>query len=106
MREETNVSIHKDTGTMDDANRLLNQGYRVCLFIAAQMLTSKEQTDTTLLANHWVVQRSPMLRQNGNVSFNVFTWGDGDYAVPENPAKPLSVNDFLENFYGYVAAKP
>lgn len=106
VREETNVYFNKGTGTMDDANRLYNQGYRVCLFIGAEMLTSREQTDDTTVGNHWVVQRSPMLRQNGNVSFNVFTWGEGDRAVPENPGKPLSVSDFLENFYGYVAAKP
>jgi hypothetical protein len=34
----------------------------------------------------------------------IFTWGNGNYQVPQSGVLPL--DDFLENFYGYVAAKP
>ena len=35
---------------------------------------------------------------------NIFTWGDGNYQVPQSGALPL--DDFLMNYYGYVAAMP
>ncbi|MGL4324453.1 MAG: hypothetical protein ACRCTD_10480 [Beijerinckiaceae bacterium] len=105
IRNVTNVSIDKGTGTVDAATRLFNQGYRVCLFIAANMLKEADQTDGDWLADHWVVLRSPIDRTNDKVRMKVFTWGNGEHQVP-NGSKDLSVSDFLDNFYGYVAAKP
>ena len=54
---------------------------------------------------HWVVLRSLIDRSNGKVALTVFTWGEGEYQIPHG-SKDLSVGDFLDNFYGYVAGKP
>lgn len=105
VREETNLYFNKGTGTIDDANRLFGRGYRVCLFIGINMLSEKDQTAGSLTAEHWVVQRSPIDRSNGKVRLQVFTWGEGNYQIPHG-IKDLSVGDFLDNFYGYVAGKP
>jgi hypothetical protein len=104
VREETNLVSNKGTRTVDGANALFAKGYRMVLLIGAQMLESKEQTDGSRVANHWVVQRSLINTSGGSVSAKVFTWGQGEYNIPQGAE--LSVADFLKNFYGYVAAKP
>ena len=73
------------------------------MFINGQMLEAPNQTKSSNIANHWVVLRSPIDRSGGKVTAKVFTWGNGDYKIPQGG--DLSVDDFLKNFYGYVAAK-
>ncbi len=104
VQNETNVSLNKDASDIDAANRLLADGYRVCLFIDAEMLNASEQKASPILANHWVVLRSPISRAAGKVTMKVFTWGQGEYQVPQGD--DLALADFLNKFYGYVAAKP
>jgi hypothetical protein len=53
---------------------------------------------------HWVVLRSKIDRSGGNAKMKIFTYGNGNYQVPEKGVLPL--DDFLMNYYGYVAAKP
>ena len=105
VREETNLVANKGTGTIDGANKLFGQGYRVCLFIGINMLSEKVQSKGSWTAEHWVVLRSLIDRSNGKVALTVFTWGEGEYQIPHG-SKDLSVGDFLDNFYGYVAGKP
>jgi hypothetical protein len=77
------------------------------LLIDDPMLYAGKQTKSgsvVLKDRHWVVLRSKIDRSGGNVKMNIFTWGDGDYKVPQGD--PLTVGQFLENYYGFVAAKP
>ena len=70
------------------------------------MLDEKEQADEgSILTRHWVVQRSPIDRTNGQVKLQVFSWGEGNYQIP-NGTTDLPLDQFLDNFYGYIAAKP
>ncbi|MHC2336546.1 hypothetical protein [Bradyrhizobium sp. USDA 4454] len=108
IREDANLTRHqRDTDNMDEASRLYSAGYRVCLLIDDPMLYASKQTKSgsaVLRDRHWVVLRSKIDRSGGNVKMSIFTWGDGDYKVPQGD--PLTVGQFLENYYGYVAAKP
>jgi hypothetical protein len=110
VTEDTNLSrFNKDIDTVNDANALLDKGYRVCLFISANMIDYDDQSDKGSVATmHWVVLREKIQVTNGTAKAKVFTWGKGDYEIPHSKngsVKPLSVGDFLQNFYGYVAAK-
>ncbi len=105
IQRDANAVIDRDVETIDAANRLFAQGYRVCLFINTNMLYEDNQSDGSVMAEHWVVQRSPIDRANDKVKLTIFTWGKGNYQIPHG-SKPLSVDDFLNNFYGYVAGKP
>ncbi len=108
VREDTNLSaaFTKGKSTIDEVNRLRSLDYCVCLFIGASMLEEKNQAKKGSIADrHWVVQRTRIEYAGDNVSFKVFTWGDGEYKVPEG-SKRLSYDQFTQNFYGYVAAKP
>jgi hypothetical protein len=106
VQEETNLEFHKGSGTLDDANKLFDKGYRICLFIRAEMLTEAEQSQSgSILDAHWAVQRSRIDVAAGKVRLKVFTWGEGEYQIPHG-SKDLSLGDFLDNFYGYVAARP
>ena len=111
VRENANISqFNKGIGTADEANRLLDAGYRVCLLISANMIKYDDQSDKGWgTSKHWVVLRDKIQVMNGNVTTKVYSYGDGDYAIPHpnraGEIKPLPVGDFLQNFYGYVAAK-
>ena len=108
VREDTNLSaaFTKGASTIDEANRLFDQGYSVCLFIAAQMLEEKEQSiKGSIFDKHWIVQRSRINYSNDKVRLKVFSWGDGQYSIPNGNAD-LKLSKFTQNFYGYVAGKP
>ncbi|WP_441253365.1 hypothetical protein [Bradyrhizobium sp. 613_E4_N2_2] len=112
VRENTNISrYNKDIDDVNEANRLLDSGYRVCLFISANMIDYDDQSDKgSAFTMHWVVLREKIQVMNGYVKAKVFSYGDGDYVIPHpqektGAVKPLAVRDFLMNFYGYVAAK-
>jgi hypothetical protein len=112
VRDNTNISqFNKDIDTVNEANGLIDKGYRVCLFINANMTEYGDQSDKgSVFTMHWVVLREKIQVMNGNVKAKVFSWGKGEYEIPHpdpntGNLKPLSVADFLQNFYGYVAAK-
>jgi hypothetical protein len=97
--------IEKGPRTIKDANKLFGQGYRVCLFINAGMLKEAEQAEAgTIFDRHWVVQRSPIDLSNGKVRLQVFTYGQGNWQIP-NGSTDLPHSHFFVNFFGYVAAK-
>jgi hypothetical protein len=68
------------------------------------MLKKAKQTDTSGFGNHFVVLRSRIVDDGRTVNLTVFTWGQGNYQIPQGD--PLSESDFLGNLYGYVIAKP
>jgi hypothetical protein len=105
VEQDANIVASMGLGEIDDANRLYADGYRICLFIGANILSEKDQSKSSTTAEHWAVQRSLIDRSNGTVKLKVFTWGDGEYQIPHG-SKTLPVSDFLGNFYGYVAGKP
>jgi hypothetical protein len=105
VEQDANLVDSMGVGEINDANRLFADNYRVCLFIGTNILYPNKLTQHSTTAEHWAVQRKKIDVAGGNVSFQVFTWGEGEYAVP--PAgKTLALGDFLGNFYGYVAGKP
>ena len=112
VRENTNISrFNKGIDTVNEANRLIDKGYRVCLFISANMAEYDEQEDKgSVMSMHWVVLLEKIQVSNGLVKAKIFTWGKGSYEIPHphpdtKQIKPLPVGDFLKNFYGYVAGK-
>jgi hypothetical protein len=105
VEQDANLVASMGVTEIDDANRLYDDGYRICLFIGANILTEKDQSKSSTTAEHWAVQRSRIDRSNGMVKLKVFTWGDGEYQIPHG-TKTLPVGNFLGNFYGYVAGKP
>jgi hypothetical protein len=104
VRNVTNLLLTKSRSDIEAADSLRQQGYRVCLFINADMLEFTTQNNKSILPDHWVVLSGPVRFIAGDrISLTVFTWGEGLRPVPK--AGTLSVSAFLNNFYGYVAAK-
>lgn len=97
-------------GEAMEASSLYIQGYKVLLLIDADMLNSQNQDDKiSLTPNHWVVLNSmisgfSILNTNSSISFLIYTWGR-TLRVPRNFIKPLTVDDFLHKYYGFIAAK-
>lgn len=114
VREDANFVRHqRDTSNMQQATQLFNAGYRVCLLIDSQMVdvddsghgTQSQSGSAALLDRHWVALTSPIKESGGKVNMTIFTWGKGDtYQVPQTGV--LTLDDFLMNYYGYVAGKP
>jgi len=99
----TNVYLTKSRSDIEAANNLRNQGLKVCLFIAADMLYTSDQDNKSTIPDHWVVLTGPVLIKDDKISLEVFTWGKAKRKVPESGE--LSLKSFLNNFYGYVAVK-
>lgn len=103
IRNETNLFFRKDESNARDANRLLANGYRVCLFISANMLQAAKQNNGSVTPDHWVVEMAPIQMLPGGVKTEVFSWGRGRRQVPELGGLLLT-DSFFKNYYGYVAA--
>jgi hypothetical protein len=87
-------------------NQYFNQRYTVLLLVNSQMLVPEKQSDWSLTSNHFVVLKRPIeISADSYVQTTVYTWGDDNFKIPHAEAK-LSVSDFLENYYGFIAAKP
>jgi hypothetical protein len=104
VKSEDNILSNLDASDIDDLNRYYSEGRRVVLCINSAMLYAAKQTDTTHGGNHIVGLHSPIARTSHGVRLTLFTWGHGDFQIPQGA--PLSEKDFLDKLYGYVAGKP
>jgi hypothetical protein len=111
VKNVTNLLFTKDWDDVKDVDRLYRGGYKVSLFISANMLYTASQGDASTTPDHWVGMASAILSSTihldptATISATVYTWGTVR-DVHENPSKKMTVKQFLSNFYGYVAAKP
>ena len=104
VKNETNLVFNKAVSAIGTINQLYSSGYRVCLFIGVNMLYTDKQSSGSTTAEHWVGLSSRITDSGGDVSFEIYTWGQGKRKVPKSGA--LAKDDFVKNFYGYVAGKP
>ena len=112
---ETNLYLTKSEKNFRDAARRKRDGAEVCLLIDMKGIAAAPSTRGVFrqiftCANHWVVLNSEVtFDTDGSVRFQVFTWGDGQYAVPpasRGAVAKLALAQWLQNYYGYVACKP
>jgi hypothetical protein len=101
---KTSLTHDESAANLREADQLHASGHWVCLFINANALSKATQNDISMVPNHWVVLRS-RIAFTPFVSFEIFTWGQGRYTVPEDPASKMSIEDFLDHYHGFVAAK-
>jgi len=99
----TNLVFTKSKSDIEAANSLRNQGLKVCLFVNADMLETSTQDNKSKIPDHWIVLTGPVLIKDDKISLEVFTWGEAKRKVPKSGE--LSLSSFINNFYGYVAAK-
>ena len=111
IHNETNLGFCKDWDNVHEANGFYGKGYKVSLFIAARMLDSSTQEDSSTVPDHWVGMASKATSSHihalpeAKLSLSVFSWGKIQ-TVPADPSKPMHPKVFLRNYYGYVAGKP
>lgn len=101
VRNDTNLVINKDEANAREASNLFQRGFRVSLFIGANLLEKPGSGSPT--ADHWVVLVSPIRFEAGTIEMHVFSWGNGRRRVPLQGV--LLTDAFLKNYYGYVAAR-
>ena len=115
----TNLVATKSKQELRDATKLYESGWRVFLFLNADVLKSSTQTNRSVFPDHYVALMSkvtfkPVADTGGfltleamlsdeYVSFDCAGWGK-QQKVPADTAVPLAGSDFCKNFYGYVAA--
>jgi hypothetical protein len=94
-----------------EASRYFARGYKVMLFLDADVLSSDTQDDLiSMHPDHWVALNSTV-RDGGIVNYDapiqmeLWSWGRR-VTVPVNAAKPLKKRQFLHKYYGYIAGKP
>ena len=112
---ETNLYLTKGEKNLRDAAQRKRDGAEVCLLIDMKGIAAAPSTRGVFrqiftCANHWVVLNSDIaFPADGSLQFQVFSWGNGQYAVPQgrgNSVPNLTLTQWLQNYYGYVACKP
>lgn len=99
----TNLFFNKDEANARKANDLYKKGFKISLFINANMLYTSKQDDSSVTPDHWVVLTKNMTITAKSVNFAVYTWGNSKRSVPQSGT--LSLENFLDNYYGFVGCK-
>jgi hypothetical protein len=111
---ETNLYLTKGEKNFRDAAQRKRDGAEVCLLIDMKGIASAPSTrggfrQIFTCANHWVVLNSDIAFQaDGSLQFQVFSWGNGKFAVPPGSGTSvpkLTLKQWLQNYYGYVSCK-
>jgi hypothetical protein len=116
--------LFMDVQNFFEAHTKYQSGASTCLFIGSSVFSNLKKGKAP--ADHWVVLNSaitldgklassikPLYANNTinsddimkmKIDFNVYTWGRANYKIT-TLSKSLTVNEFLDYFYGYVSAK-
>lgn len=108
---DARVVVDQEEENIRRAHSYYLQGFRVCLFIHSNMLSKSTESDGSMTPDHWVVLTSPVEHKlttiDGGlvktISLHIYTWGQGRWRVPKDGV--LRLDDFLNNYYGFVAAR-
>ena len=104
IHKNDNTFMSRDTGDINLMNKYYDDGYRLLLRINSKLMYEDSQAKTSNRGNHFVILRSPITVNSQTVRLTVYTWGRRQ-DIPA-PGTQLSPSQFLEHWYGYVAAKP
>jgi hypothetical protein len=113
---QTNIVFCKNLAGAARASNYFILGYKVALFINADMLEANSMNTPSFFPNHWVALTSAIdiksinLARPGtlvedkssSIKFEEYTWG-GRQQVPESGT--LTDYNFLSNYYGFIACK-
>jgi hypothetical protein len=103
VKNRTNIFWTKGRPNAVSASDLFEHGYKVCLFIHADLLSTSPREGRSWAPNHWVVLTKKITYLAGQVDFGVFgvsTWGDARYSNLSVPEK-----QFFHHYYGFVACR-
>lgn len=95
--EEVNTVFSKDMANARMASDLFEQGYKVILYLGFGIFSPGGS------GTHFVALTSRINLIPTNVIFDVFTWGKGHFKVPQSGT--LTLQKFLDDYYGFIAAK-
>lgn len=119
--DNTNLIANKELSDLVQADARRSAGYTVCLFINAEILTTVGSGST--FPNHWVVLNKEVridgsttmglstlgrkvdkddTQKSKSLDLEVYTWGSRHVMAG---GKKVTVEEFLDYFYGYVCAK-
>jgi hypothetical protein len=108
---DARVIVDQEEENIRRADLYFQKGYRVCLFIHSNMLNKSTESAGSVTPDHWVVLTSSVshglapvgAEMAKTISLHIYTWGKGRWAVPQTGV--LLLADFLDNYYGFVAAR-
>jgi hypothetical protein len=113
----TNMYLNKGEQNLREAAQLKKDGHQVCFLIDVRgierNLSSRgllPQLFTGFDKYHWVVLTSDIqFNDDGTLWFTVYTWGHDKWPVPHERGSPhykMTLEQWLQNYYGYIACKP
>jgi hypothetical protein len=123
VANNTNLLFDKGINTLFEASLKYISGAYTCLFIGSSVFSNHKKGKAP--ADHWVVLTSsitidgkpaatikPLLNKTlayddflkKKIDFGVYTWGSANYRISALN-KSLTVETFLDYFYGYISAK-
>jgi hypothetical protein len=105
---ETRVVRESDAANLRRASALHESDHWVCLLVHQHILdtTADERRKPSLFPSHWIVLRDRVHFDDGYVSLAVYSWGIERRRIPyEGGTRTLRIGEFLDHYYGFVAAK-
>jgi hypothetical protein len=102
LKEDWNNVLNKTAANLKEADELYSKNYHVFLRVDANVLEGKkvrlsQPNHRVVLASRVTTNWSP----TSSVTMDVYTWG----AIHTLPKDPMILDDFLDYYYGYVAAR-
>jgi hypothetical protein len=103
IHSDWNYVFDKPATNLCEADRLYSKGYQVCLLIDSDPLLG--ETSRISQPDHWVVLASNVstnfAKGSSSVNMTVYSWGK----KLSLPLTPMTLDDFTDYYYGYVAGK-
>lgn len=110
-RKEVLFTVTNTKSNFMDALALHARGFEVCLLIDDEVIrvSPKKRSffeQLLVIPRHWVVLSSVQSTDPTDLRFTVYTWGVEPYQVPHVPGAALTMEIWLQSYFGYVACKP
>ena len=86
----------KDFNNAESASRFFERGFKVILVIDVHAFFPEK-------GMHVIVLTSPMTLFAHDTHFTAFNWGQGHFKLPEKGT--VTLQHFLDNYYGFIAGK-
>lgn len=103
---ETRVVRESTESNLRRASELHESDHWVCLLVHEYILgtTAQSRQQSSMFPSHWIVLRDKVRLDQEHVSMTVFSWGEGTRQVPFD-ADEMPIREFLDHYYGFIAAK-
>jgi hypothetical protein len=111
VSDHTNLVFTKGEKNLRQAAQMFRDHYEVCLLVHQQVIENPPSVrgvvhQARTFPSHWIVLTSDIAITKESVSFTVYSWGQDNRPVPYQSWATMTLKEWLQSYYGFVACKP